>query len=109
MIFFLKTGFKEKSNTKLNSAGSASSVTFCIHSSIVCVSVPVCAGVYECVVYLCSLCLLVQQCQPRQILQEWVGRIKNLGQEVETFPLVVVQDLDKKTWRKNSSRWFKEI
>ncbi len=25
-----------------------------------------------------------------------MGRIKNLGQEVETFPLVVVQDLDKK-------------
>lgn len=25
-----------------------------------------------------------------------MGRIKNLGQEVETFPLIVVQDLDKK-------------
>lgn len=62
----------------------------------VCVPVPVCTSVYECVIYLCSLCLLVQQCQSCQVFQEWVRRIKNLGQEVETFPLIVVQDLDKK-------------
>lgn len=44
--------------------------------------------------YLCSLCLLVQQRQPRQVFQEGVGRIENLGQEVEAFSLIVVQDLN---------------
>lgn len=44
--------------------------------------------------YLCSLGFLVQQCQPRQVLQEGVGGVKHLGQEVETFLFVVVQNLD---------------
>lgn len=38
----------------------------------------------------------MQQRQPCQVFQERVGGIKNLGQEVETFPLVVIQDLDGK-------------
>lgn len=46
--------------------------------------------------YLCGLCLLVQQRQSCQVLQEGVGRIENFRQEVETLPLIVVQDLDKK-------------
>lgn len=65
-------------------------------AGFVCMSLPVSAGVYEGMIYLCCLCLLVQQCQPRQVFQERVGRIKNLGQEVETFPLIVVQDLGEK-------------
>ena len=59
-------------------------------------SLPAGAGVYMGVIYLCCLCLLVQQCQPCQVFQERVGRIKNLGQEVESLPLIVVQDLQKK-------------
>lgn len=54
------------------------------------------ACVSECVCYLCSLCLLVQQSQACQVFKEWVRRIKNLGQEAETFSLIVVQDLNTK-------------
>lgn len=55
-------------------------------------------------IYLCSLRFLVQQRQPRQIFQEGVGGIENLGQEVEAFPLIVVQNLDRKTaWVKRTS------
>lgn len=56
----------------------ALTVTLCFHqrtclhvcpvslcaADFVCVSLHVCAGEYECVIYLCCLCLLVQQCQP---------------------------------------------
>lgn len=71
----------------------------------VCTSLPVSAGAPVGGAYLCCLSLLVQQRQPRQVFQERVGGVKNLGQEVETFPLVVIQDLD--GTNKDDRRWFK--
>lgn len=62
-----------------------------------------CCSWLVCWTYLCSLCFLVQQCQPRQVLQEGVGGVKHLGQEVETFLFVVVENLDKKKKKKKYS------
>lgn len=57
---------------------------------------------FEGMIYLCCLGLLVQQRQSCQVFQERVGRIKNLGQKIEAFPFIVVQNLDKKKGRKNN-------
>lgn len=47
-------------------------------------------------IYLSSLCLLMQQGQSCQILQEGMRRVKHLGQKLESFTLIMVQHLSMK-------------